>query len=195
MTSAAFEGTRRRLSGRRPEMAAKLVDAVSEVIAVTGYDGLTVRAVAKAAGVSAASAYNYFASKEHLLAEVYWRRLVALPPVEVDAKTSPGDRMRAAVQPIALSVADEPELAAGVTTAMLAHDPDVKVLRDQVGAIMASRLDAAFGALVPDEVKPALVFMLTGGLLNAGMGYVEYPQVAEEMAAFADSVQWKRKRS
>ena len=195
MTSAAFEGTRRRLSGRRPEMTAKLVDAVSEVIAVTGYDGLTVRAVAKAAGVSAASAYNYFASKEHLLAEVYWRRLVALPAVEVDAKTSPGDRMRAAVQPIAMSVANEPELAAGVTTAMLAHDPDVKVLRDQVGAIMASRLDAAFGSLVPDEVKPGLVFMLSGGLLNAGMGYLEYTQVAEEMAAFADSMQWKKKRA
>ena len=97
MTSAAFEGSRRRLSGRRPEMAAKLVEAVSEVIAVTGYDGLTVRAVAKAAGVSAASAYNYFASKEHLLAEVYWRRLAALPPVQVGAKATPGDRMRARV--------------------------------------------------------------------------------------------------
>jgi hypothetical protein len=37
--------------------------------------------------------------------------------------------------------------------------------------------------------------MLTGGLLNAGMGYLDYPQVAEEMATFADSMSWKRKRS
>ena len=195
MTSPAFEGARRRLSGRRPETAAKLVEAVSEVIAVTGYDGLTVRAVAKAAGVSAASAYNYFASKEHLLAEVYWRRLAALPPVTVDARTSPGDRMRAAVEPIAMSVADEPELAAGVTTAMLAHDPDVTALRDAIGNLMAARLNDACGSMVPDEVRTALVFMLTGGLLNAGMGYLPYSQVAEEMATFADSLQWKRKRS
>jgi hypothetical protein len=36
--------------------------------------------------------------------------------------------------------------------------------------------------------------MLTGGLLNAGMGSVEYRQVADEMATFADSLQWKKKR-
>jgi AcrR family transcriptional regulator len=176
-------------------MATKLVDAVSQVIAVTGYDGLTVRAVAKAAGVSAASAYNYFASKEHLLAEVYWRRLSALPPVEVGPRATAGDRMRAAVEPIVTSLAGEPELAAGVTTAMLAHDPDVVAVRDQVGALMAQRLHDALGPSVPDEASTPLVFMLTGGLLNAGMGYLEYPQVAEEMAKFADSMPWKKKRA
>ena len=194
MTTSAIEGSRRRLSGRRPEMATRLVEAVSQVIAVTGYDGLTVRAVAKAAGVSAASAYNYFASKEHLLAEVYWRRLAALPPVAVGPKATPGERMRAAVQPIATSVASEPELAAGVTTAMLAHDPDVVAVRDQIGALMAQRLHDALGPIVPEAARTPLVFMLTGGLLNAGMGYLEYAQVAEEMAAFADTMSWKKKR-
>ena len=194
MTTPALEGSRRRLSGRRPEMATKLVDAVSQVIAVTGYDGLTVRAVAKAAGVSAASAYNYFASKEHLLAEVYWRRLSALPPVEVGPKATAGDRMRAAVMPIVTSLADESELAAGVTTALLAHDPDVVAVRDAVGALMAQRLHDALGSIVPDEARTPLVFMLTGGLLNAGMGYLEYAQVAEEMAKFADSMSWKTRR-
>jgi TetR/AcrR family transcriptional regulator, cholesterol catabolism regulator len=195
MTSSPLEGARRRLSGRRPEMTTRLVDAVAQVIAVTGYDGLTVRAVAKAAGVSAASAYNYFASKEHLLAEVYWRRLSALPPVEVGPTATPGERMRAAVEPVVLSVAEEPELAAGVTTALLAHDPDVRAVRDQVGNLMAKRLDDALGAVVPAEALTPLVFMLTGGLLNAGMGYLEYSQVAEEMATFADAMAWKRKRS
>jgi AcrR family transcriptional regulator len=178
------------LSGRRLEMAAKLIDAVAPVIAATGYDGLTVRAVAKAAGVSAASAYNYFASKEHLLAEVYRRRLAALPPVDVSPRATAGERMRAAVEPIVLCVADEPELAAGVTTAMLAHDPDVRGVRDEIGAIFAERLDTALGEVVPDEARTPLVFMLSGGLLNAGMGYTEYAQVAEEMARFADSVGW-----
>jgi AcrR family transcriptional regulator len=176
-------------------MATRLVDAVSQVIAATGYDGLTVRAVAKAAGVSAASAYNYFASKEHLLAEVYWRRLSALPPVEVGARATPGARMRSAVEPIALCVADEPELAAGVTTALLAHDPDVVALRDQIGALMAGRLNAALDGIVPEDARVPVVFMLNGAMLQAGMGYLEYTQVADEMARFADSVSWKKKRS
>jgi AcrR family transcriptional regulator len=195
VTSPAIEVSRRRLSGRRPEMATKLVDAVSEVIAITGYDGLTVRAVAKAAGVSAASAYNYFASKEHLLAEVYWRTLAALPPVELPAKATPGDRMRAAVGPIVTEIALEPQLAAGITTAMLAHDADVVALRDQIGRIMSERLNAAFGSVLPDEARMPLLFMLTGGLLNAGMGYIEYAQVAEHMADFADSLLLKKRRS
>jgi AcrR family transcriptional regulator len=175
-------------------MASKLVDAVSQVIAATGYDGLTVRTVAKAAGVSAASAYNYFASKEHLLAEVYWRRLSALPPVAVGAKATPGERMRAAVEPVALCVADEPELAAGVTTALLAHDPDVVALREQIGALMAGRLSAALDGIVPEDALTAVVFMLNGALLQAGMGYLEYGQVADEMARFADSTSWKKRR-
>jgi AcrR family transcriptional regulator len=194
MTSPVVEGSRRRLSGRRPEMAAKLVDAVPPVIAVTGYDGLTVRAVAKAAGVSAASAYNYFASKEHLLAEAYWRRLSALPPVQVGPKATAGDRMRAAVEPIAMAVADEPELAAGVTTALLAHDPDVQALNQQIGLLMTSRLETAMGD-VPQNLLTPLLFMLTGGMLNAGMGYVSYQQVADEMAQFADAMPWKKKRA
>lgn len=195
MTIPALEGSRRRLSGRRPEMASKLVDAVPPVIAVTGYDGLTVRAVAKAAGVSAASAYNYFASKEHLLAEVYWRRLAALPPVEVPAKASAGTRMRIAVEPIAMAVADEPELAAGVTTALLAHDPDVQDLNRKIGAVMTDRIETALGDLLPDRARVPFLFMLTGGLLNAGMGYAEYRQIADEMADFVESVSWKRTRS
>ena len=175
-------------------MATKLVEAVSEVIAITGYDGLTVRAVAKAAGVSAASAYNYFASKEHLLAEAYMRRLAALPLVEVAVTATPGERMRAAVGPIVAELALESQLAAGIATAMLAHDVDVVALRDQIGNIMAVRLNTALGDVVPAEARKPLLFMLTGGLLHAGMGYLEYAQVADQMADFADSMPWKMRR-
>jgi AcrR family transcriptional regulator len=195
VTSSALEGSRRRLSGRRPEMAAKLVEAVPPVIAVTGYDGLTVRAVAKAAGVSAASAYNYFASKEHLLAEVYWRRLSALPPVSFGPRSGAAERMRAAVEPIVMAVADEPELAAGMTTALLAHDADVQALNQQIGGLMQERLEAAFGDLLPEEARVPLLFMLTGGMLHAGMRYRDYQQVADAMVRFADFLPGKRKRT
>lgn len=190
-----MEAPRRKLAGRRPEMTTKLVDAATRIIAVTGYDGLTVRAVAHAAGVSAASAYNYFASKEHLLAELYSRRLAALPPVTVTATATAGERMRVAVGPVVSAVAEEPELAAGVTTAMLAHDPDVRVLREAVGELMANRLRAALLPVVPEQAVRPLAFMLSGGLLNAGMGYIAYAQVTEEMVQFAESMPWKGRPS
>ena len=42
-----------------------------------GFAGLTIRMVAAHAGVGAATAYTYFSSKEHLVAEVFWRRFDA----------------------------------------------------------------------------------------------------------------------
>ena len=130
------------LAGRPADTVAALVDAAVEEITETGFDGLTVRNVARRAGVSPATAYTYFASKEHLLTEVFWRRLVGTRRArrrQAPERPPIGSPMRSG--DIALLVADEPELAAGVTTAMLAHDPDVKVLRDR-----SARLSAAGSA-------------------------------------------------
>src|SRR5690606_30498015 len=75
----AREATRRRLSDRRAATVARLARAAIDELAASGYDALTVRGVARRAGVSPATAYTYFTSKAHLVAEVFWRRLAALP--------------------------------------------------------------------------------------------------------------------
>jgi hypothetical protein len=75
---------------------------------------------------------------------------------------------------VALLVADEPELAAGVTTALLAHDADVKVIRDRIGAAIGKRLAYALGPDVDPRIAPLLTFTFIGALLSAGMGYAAY---------------------
>ena len=47
-------------------MVHRLVDAAVEELHRTGYEGLSVRNVAKRAGVAPATAYTYFSSKDHL---------------------------------------------------------------------------------------------------------------------------------
>src|SRR4051812_12952951 len=69
------ESTRRRLTGRQADTVRRLTDAAVEEVRETGFDGLTVRNVARRAGVAPATAYTYFASKNHLITEVFWRRL------------------------------------------------------------------------------------------------------------------------
>lgn len=189
MTEAAAEVPRRRLSGRNPEVVARLLDASATVIAVTGYDALTVRQVAKAANVSGATAYNYFASKEHLLAEVYWRRLEALDRLELAPGTPLPERVDAAVAPIAHALDGEPELAAGVTTALLAHDPDVKVLRERIGALFGARIGAALGDDVPGEAQLAFTLMLLGALTSAGMQAFDYSAIPGLMTSFAATLE------
>jgi len=77
-----LEATRRRLTQRQAEVVQQLVDATAKEVDEEGYPGLTVRNVARRAGVAPATAYNYFSSKDHLLAELLWRRMNALPPVD-----------------------------------------------------------------------------------------------------------------
>ena len=185
MSTASFEGPRRTLTGRRPEMVSRLLDAAVAEIAETGYDGMTVRLVAARAGVSAASAYSYFAGKDHLLTEVFWRRLALLPPPTFASDALLGERIEVAMGPVALLVAEETELAAGVTTALLAHDPDVRVLRDQIGGVFAARIGAALGSSLQEAAAFGLTMTFVGALLSAGMGQLEYHDIPGLLGSFA----------
>lgn len=173
----AAEPTRRRLTDRQAATVARLVDAAVDQLRQGGYEGLTVRNVARAAGVAPATAYTYFASKDHLVAEVFWRRLAALPPTRRDGRRSARTQLDATLADLALLVADEPELAAACTVALLAGDPDVRVLRDRIGAEMHRRVAEALGPGADPDVVDAIDLMLSGALLNAGTGHLSYEEL------------------
>jgi AcrR family transcriptional regulator len=193
MSSPPEVVARRALSGRPADTVAALVDAAVVEIGDTGFDGLTIRGVARRAGVSPATAYTYFASKEHLLTEVFWRRLAALDEPPSTRRQSVADRVADAVRGVALLVVDEPELAAGVTTALLAHDNDVQVVRDRIGAAISSRLAAATGPDPDPTVLQILTFTFIGALLSAGMGYATYAALPDVMAEAADRMLGRRR--
>jgi AcrR family transcriptional regulator len=186
MSSPVAITARRSLAGRPADTVAALVEAAVAEVSETGFDGLTVRGVARRAGVSPATAYTYFASKEHLLTEVFWRRLAALPEPAVSKRQKPAERVANAAHDVVKLVADEPELAAGITTAMLAHDSDVQALRDRIGVAISGRLGHALGADADPRLVRTLVYTFFGALLSAGMGYgtyVELPAVMADAAA------------
>ena len=174
IVTPASESTRRRLSPRQAATVQKLVVAAVEELREVGYDALTVRNVARRAGVAPATAYNYFTSREHLVTEVFWRRLDALPESPLDRRRSPRARVEATMTDLALLVADEPELAAGCTVAMLSNDPDVGMLRDRIGAEMRRRLSAALGDGHDPDVLRTLEFLISGALAHAGSGHLSY---------------------
>ncbi len=181
-----LESTRRRLTERQADTVQRLTQAAVEVLREEGFAGLTVRMVASRAGVAPATAYTYFSSKEHLVAEVFWRRLATEPAVE----TAPGeanraDRVAAVLRGIALLMSDEPELAAAVTSALLGQDPDVKHLRGRIGLDIRERLSAALGpGADPDELE-ALELLYDGALVSAGKGCGHYGKLAGRMEGTA----------
>ena len=179
---------RRHLSDRQAQTVEKLVDAAVEELREVGYDGLTVRNVARRAGVAPATAYNYFASREHLVTEVFWRRLDALPETHLDRRRSPAALVSSTLSEMALLVADEPELAAACTVAMLSNDPDVRVLRDRIGLTWRRRLERALGDAADPAVLSTLEFAVSGAMLQAGMGHLDYTDLPARLARTAELV-------
>ena len=179
-----LESTRRRLTEKQADTVARLTQAAVEVLREEGFTGLTVRMVAARAGVAPATAYTYFSSKEHLVAEVFWRRLANAPTADAES-TSRADRVVAVLRGIALLLADEPELAAAVTSALLGQDPDVEHLRARIGLDIRHRISAALGAdSDPDELE-ALELLYAGALVRAGMGYGTYEKLADRLETSA----------
>jgi AcrR family transcriptional regulator len=176
----ARESTRRRLTAKQAETVERLGAAAISVLGREGFSGLTIRMVAAEAGVGAATAYTYFSSKEHLVAEVFWRRLASSPVPPTDSP-DPTVRVIAVLRQIALLVADEPELAGAVTNALLGKNPEVQHLRLRVGREIHQRLVAALGADHTADLVESLELLYAGALVRAGMGYASYAEIADRL--------------
>ncbi len=170
--SADREPTRRRLSDRQVRTVVALSRAAVDELRAEGYEGLTVRNVARRAGVAPATAYTYFGSREHLVTEVFWRLLRELPEPAVDRRRTAASRVELALEDVMRFVASEPALAAACTSAMLCHDPDVAELRLHIGAELRRRTTSALGEDATDALLRTLDLVVSGVLVHAGMGHV-----------------------
>lgn len=184
-SSAPVEATRRVLSPRQARTVQALVEAALEELRSAGYEELTVRSVARRAGVAPATAYTYFGSKEHLVTEAFWRRLSDLPDPKLDRRRSMADRVSDALAGFNELAAAEPELLTACTAAMLVDDPHVRRLRDRI----ARRLHDLFVAAVGERADPAVVraldLAMAGALVRAGTGHLAYDRVPAIMAEVA----------
>lgn len=179
------EDTRRRLTPKQAAVVERLVEAAAGEARRAGYEGTTVRSAAKRAGLSPATAYTYFASKDHLLAEVLWRCLVARPR-PVHRPGAPAlERLAAELDVLGRFMAEDPTLAAACTTALLGSGPEVRAVRVRFGAEVRTRLAEALGPAADAEVVGALELAYSGAMLLAGMGHLAFAEVPARLSALA----------
>lgn len=124
----------------------KVLAAAMATLREKSYADLTVRLVAARAKVAPATAYTYFSSKNHLIAEVYLD-LVRQVPCVTDVNVPMPIRVTSSLRHLALVVADEPEIGAACTAALLdgGADPAVRAVRDRIGAEIHRRITSAIG--------------------------------------------------
>jgi len=166
---------------RQEETFRKVLRAGMEMLRESSYADLTVRAVAARAKVAPATAYTYFSSKNHLIAEVYLD-LIRQAPYFTDVNDTRLNRVQQSLRSLALVIADEPEFAAACTTALLSNEPGVVGVRDNIGAEIHKRIKSAIGPDADARVVSALEMTYFGALVHAGSGTLTYRQVADRMS-------------
>ena len=178
--SAVTDLGERRRNRRQEETIRKVLDAAVELLRETSYSDLTMRMVAARAGVSPATAYTYFRSKNALIAEVYLR-LVREVPLFTDVNQTTQQRVTAQLRELSLLVADEPELAAAATTALMGNEPEVRGIRDKIGMEVHRWIASALGPGAWPEVLATLELIFYGALVHAGTRSATYYQMADRL--------------
>lgn len=168
---------------RQEETFRKVLTAGIEMLREKSYADLTVRAVAARAKVAPATAYTYFSSKNHLIAEMYLD-LVRQVPYFTDVNEPMPSRVNQALRNLALVVADEPEVAAACTAALLSGggEPAVRTVRDRIGGEIHRRITSAIGPGADPQLVSALEMTFFGALVNAGSGAFTYHQITDRLA-------------
>ncbi|MFL6173013.1 MAG: TetR/AcrR family transcriptional regulator [Marmoricola sp.] len=177
---AATSHLRLGLNPRQAETVEKLLLAAEVELEDVGPEALTIRTVAQRAGVSPATAYTYLASKNHLFAELFWRRIVTEPGPEPEGDTAV-DRIRVVTRHMAAMLGRSPHLATAANIALLGTDPEVERLRLVIGAEFVSRFREAIGEPADPRVVEALTLAFSGALLQAGMGLMTYDELSQRL--------------
>lgn len=168
------------LNPRQAETVEKLLLAGEAELEEVGPEALTIRTVAHRAGVSPATAYTYLASKNHLFAELFWRRIVTEPGPDPEGDT-PVDRIRVVTRHMAQLLGRSPHLATAANIALLGTDPEVERLRLVIGAEFVTRFREAIGEPADPRVVEALTLAFAGALLQAGMGLMTYEELSQRL--------------
>jgi TetR/AcrR family transcriptional regulator, cholesterol catabolism regulator len=165
---------RRRLTAPQQRRRDRILAVARDLARAGGYDAVVMRDVAERSDVALGTLYRYFASKDHLLAEVL---VVWGGELEDGLRRSPPrgelrERIGAVLERAGRTVQQEPVLAAAVTQALLSRDPAVTDVQASFTTMMRRWLDIAIGDDdLPDrerivEVLEHVFFSTMIGLVN-----------------------------
>lgn len=169
---------RQRQDRRRQETERKLLAAGLEELRLSPNGELSIRSVADRAQVSPANAYKYFSSKSALVAAIYLD-LLRKAPLHTDVDVDTAARVIAAMHDMALVAAEQPTLAVACAAVLVANEPAVKPLREEIAEELDRRIAAALGPGWSPSVNSALRLIFAGALIAAR--FVSFDEVAAEL--------------
>ncbi|WFE39595.1 TetR/AcrR family transcriptional regulator [Micromonospora sp. WMMD998] len=194
------------LRGGEQSLREHLVDAAVRLMERRGVAGLTVRDIAREAGVADGVLYNHFADKEELLAHALHAHVRAVEVAFDDAVPQPGDgtlagnlrawldralALHAAILPALAGLTTQPKLLARLADlpALPAGDPGVRAdFADYLRA--EQRLGRVAATASPEAAATLLVGVCHDLVLGRLFGPVDAPRgpTPELVAALVDTL-------
>jgi AcrR family transcriptional regulator len=169
------------LRGRQQgDTARRVMDAAIDLLHEQPRVRLTMRAVAARASVPAATAYNYFSSKNALIAEVYLEMLRTVRPC-TDPTLSPAARVTVVLRRIASLVAEGSDMAATCAIVTLANEHDLAWTRTEIEDQIHRLVSSALGPKAPPGVAYTLMSAYAGALLHLGIGARPRAQLTDRL--------------
>lgn len=147
-----------------------LVEATARILEEAGLDAVTTNAVAERAGVGVGSLYQYFPSKQALLAELLRRKRFVLAEAMERSTHLPFDEaLDALLRAGFASELARPQLAAALrhVEATLPIDDETAALKDRISQAVRT-LFVANGVADPDIVAQDVVALTRGIAVEAG---------------------------
>jgi TetR/AcrR family transcriptional regulator, cholesterol catabolism regulator len=187
----------RRLSPAQAETRRRLIEAARELASEGGYDAVGIRSVAKRAGLSAPTAYQYFASKDHLLVDSMVG-LVGDTTSAIEARPSRAgsalERTVATLRRVMRRVEKEPNLYVAMMRAYISGTPEVVHARAAMETSMRSWIAAALGSTEVEDREDVIAILesvLFAGMVGLVTGTRAPADIANQLER-AVRVLWKR---
>lgn len=167
-TASGARAVERSLSATQTATRRRLLDAAQELATEGGYDAVSMRAVAQRAGVSPPTAYQYFASRDHVLVDVL-TDLAAGTTAVITARPSrrrdPVERTVATLRRVVQRMEEEPGLFVALIRAYVSGAPEVRHAAAAMQSSMRLWIDSALGP-TPIADRDAVVSVLEAVLLT-----------------------------
>jgi AcrR family transcriptional regulator len=172
-----------------------LVDAAARLFTQRGVDGTTMDDIARAAGTSRTSVFNYFGYKEMILCEIGARYVAELAGTSsAAARRSPRRRLVDMADTLAEIAMRDPQLVSAVAREMTHSDPERRRRAAETmryGEIVDQTMDALREAgllrdpRLRDSYARMMVDLVSGALIRAGGDY-PMEQVRAELHRVVD---------
>ncbi|WP_123024229.1 TetR family transcriptional regulator [Mycolicibacterium stellerae] len=181
------------MTSRQLIRRAKVIEAVTDLIAEVGAEALQMRDVAHRSGVALATVYRYFGSKDHLLAaalEDWQKRLTRRILASRDRTDRDHDPLRGVLdylQRAQRAFHRNPAMTALMFQTATSVDPEAKATIDQMNRTNTELFNRLLEGVEPTDI-PNITFCLNAALNTALSGVLTGMMTLEESLSRVDWV-------